>query len=81
MIEINGIVMGRTCCMSRWKGEIQEIVQICDFSLFSEDDEMLAQVTSNYTSFLNHCFKTTVCHTFDIPMLLFWVVYLHVVVL
>jgi len=59
---------------------VQEIVQSCDFSLFSEDDETLAQVTSNYTSFLNHCFRTTVCHTYDNTMLLLWIVYLHVVV-
>jgi hypothetical protein len=78
MTEINGIVMGRTCCLSGWKGEIQEIMQNYDFSLFSENDEMLAQVTSNYTSFLNHCF---VCHTYDNPVLLLWVVYLHVVVI
>jgi len=38
MTEINGLVMGSTCFMGGWKGEIQEIVQNCDFSLFSEDD-------------------------------------------
>jgi len=58
---------------------VQEIVQSCDFSLFSEGDETLAQVTSNYTSFLNHCFRTIVCHTYDNPVLLLWVIYLHVV--
>ena len=52
-----------------------------DFSVLYEDDETLAQVTSNCTSYLNHCFRTTVCHTYDNPMLLLWVVYLHVVVL
>jgi len=56
-------------------------MQNCDFSLFSEDDEMLAQVTSNYTSFLNHRFRTTVYHTFDNPVLLLWVVYLHIVMI
>jgi len=81
MIEINGIVVGRTCCMTGWKGEIQKIVQNCDFSLFSEAHEMLVQMTSNCTSFLKHRFKTTVYHTFDNPMLLLWMVYLHVVVI
>jgi hypothetical protein len=49
--------------------------------VFSEDDETLAQVTGNCISYLNHCFRTTVCDTYDNPMLLLWVVYLHVVVL
>jgi hypothetical protein len=65
-----------------WVGERRnELVQNCDFIVLSENDETLAQVTSIYTSYLNHCFRTTVCHTYDNPMLLLWVVYLHVVVL
>ena len=60
------------------RGEIQEVVQNCDFT---EGDETLAQVTSNYTSCLNHCFRTAVCHAYDNPVLLLWVVYLHVVVI
>ena len=58
-----------------------ELVQICDFVVLSEDDETLVQVTSIYTSYLNHSFRNTVCHTYDNPVLLLWVVYLHVVVL
>ena len=61
--------------------EIQEIVQNCDFTLFSEGDEILVQVTSNYTSFLNQCFRTTVCHANDSTVLLLWVVYLHIMVI
>ena len=60
------------------RGEIQEVVQNCDFT---EGDETLAQVTSNYTAFLNHSFRTAVCHANDNTLLLLWVVYLHVVVI
>ena len=68
--------------LDEWgRGEFQELLQNCDFTVFSEYDEMLAQVTSNYIAFLNHCFRTAVCHANDNTLLLLWVVYLYVVVI
>ena len=58
--------------------EFQELLQNCDFT---EGDETLAQVTSNYIAFLNHSFRIAVCHATDNTLLLLWVVYLHVVVI
>jgi hypothetical protein len=41
---------------------------------------MLAQVASNYTSFLNHCSRTKLFHTYNNPVPLQWLVYLHIFV-
>lgn len=63
--------------------EIQELVQNQDLIVFCEADLMLAQVTSDHTSFLiwNQCFRTAVFHTHDNHLLLLWRVYRCVVVM